>query len=147
MQRSRETWRAVFALAVLLVACATGCTGDQEVPTADVVARMEDFKIELSAEEVASGDVVIGMRNDGPTAHELVVARTDRDSDELPLGEDGLSVAEEAPRFRVIGEDESVLLDEEDVLALQLEPGHYVLFCNFQGHYLGGMHADLEVTA
>lgn len=136
----------MLALAVLVVASATGCGGDRPVPTADVVANLEDFEIHLTSKEVGAGQVVIGMRNEGPTVHELVVARTDLPSDELPLGPDGLSVAEEAPHFRVLGEDESIQLDEQDVLALQLEAGHYVLFCNFQGHYLGGMHADLEVT-
>ncbi len=147
MQRSRETGRGLVALTLLLVALAAGCGGDAAVPTADVVARMEDFEIELSADVVDAGTVVIGMENDGPTVHELVVARTDRPADELALGEDGLSVTEEAPGFRVLGEDENVQLDEQDVLELVLEPGHYVLFCNFQGHYLGGMHADLEVEA
>ncbi len=145
MQRSRDTWRAGIALAVLLVAPLTGCGRTEPVPTADVVARLADFEIHRSADEVRSGHVVVGLRNTGPTVHELVVARTDRRSGDLPLGEDGLSVAEEAPRFRVLGEDENVQLDEQDVLELELAPGHYVLFCNFQGHYLGGMHADLEV--
>jgi uncharacterized cupredoxin-like copper-binding protein len=26
-----------------------------------------------------------------------------------------------------------------------LAPGHYVLFCNLEGHYLGGMNVSLEV--
>ena len=46
---------------------------------------------------------------------------------------------------RVLGEDESVQLDERHQLDLDLDPGHYVLFCNLEGHYLGGMHVDLEV--
>ncbi len=145
MQRSRDTWRALVALGVLLVASATACTGDEPVPTADVVARLEDFEIHLSSSRVHDGRVVIGMQNDGPTVHELVVARTDRPADNLPIGADGLSVAEEAPRFRVLGEDENVLLDEQAALELTLAPGHYVLFCNLPGHYLGGMHVDLEV--
>ena len=120
MQRSRETGRGLVALTLLLVALAAGCGGDAAVPTADVVARMEDFEIELSADVVDAGTVVIGMENDGPTVHELVVARTDRPADELALGEDGLSVTEEAPGFRVLGEDENVQLDEQDVLELVL---------------------------
>ena len=26
-----------------------------------------------------------------------------------------------------------------------LKPGRYVLWCNLEGHYLGGMHASFEV--
>jgi hypothetical protein len=32
-------------------------------------------------------------------------------------------------------------------LPLTLAPGRYVFFCNLDGHYLGGMHAVLEVSA
>ena len=30
-------------------------------------------------------------------------------------------------------------------LTLNLPPGHYVLYCNLEGHYLGSMHATLDV--
>ena len=30
-------------------------------------------------------------------------------------------------------------------LVLHLAPGHYVLYCNLEGHYLGGMYAALTV--
>ena len=31
------------------------------------------------------------------------------------------------------------------LLGLGLTPGNYVLYCNLEGHYLGGMHASLAV--
>lgn len=132
----------------LLLACSAlvGCSRSADVPTADVVAQLEDFEIDLSTEQVDAGHVLIGLRNTGPTVHELVVARTDLDSGDLPIGKDGLSVDEDDRRFRVLGEEEHVQLTQEEVLDLVLEPGHYVVFCNLEGHYLGGMHEDLEVT-
>ena len=30
-------------------------------------------------------------------------------------------------------------------VTVQLEPGRYVFFCNFEGHYLAGMHAPVRV--
>ena len=30
-------------------------------------------------------------------------------------------------------------------LHVRLTPGHYELFCNMSGHYLGGMERELEV--
>ena len=33
------------------------------------------------------------------------------------------------------------------MLTVDLEPGHYVLFCNLPGHYRLGMRSDFEVTA
>ncbi len=138
--------RGAVAVIALCAGVLGGCSRQPDLPTADVVARLEDFKIHLSAKEVPAGRVIFGLANDGPTVHELVVARTDRRSDDLVLGKDGLSVAEESRGFRVLGEDESVRLSEQDVLELVLTPGHYVLFCNLEGHYLGGMHTDLQVT-
>jgi uncharacterized cupredoxin-like copper-binding protein len=29
---------------------------------------------------------------------------------------------------------------------VHLKPGHYELFCNMAGHYLGGMRAELVVS-
>jgi uncharacterized cupredoxin-like copper-binding protein len=34
----------------------------------------------------------------------------------------------------------------DETLALSLQPGRYVFFCNMEGHYMGGMHGVLEVT-
>ena len=116
------------------------------MPTADVVAHLQDFKIDLSTDQVGAGDVVFGLENQGPTVHELVVARTDLPADDLPLGPDGLSVDEDTPNIRVLGEDEHVQLTEQGLLELALKEGHYVVFCNLEGHYLGGMRTDLEVT-
>jgi uncharacterized cupredoxin-like copper-binding protein len=28
---------------------------------------------------------------------------------------------------------------------VRLPPGHYVLYCNMEGHYLAGMHAEVTV--
>lgn len=144
--RRTRRWGGAVAIVALCAGALGGCSRQPDLPTADVVARLEDFKIHLSAKQVPAGNVVFGLTNDGPTVHEVVVARTDRRSGDLVLGKDGISVAEEARGFRVLGEDESVRLSEQDVLELVLKPGHYVLFCNLEGHYLGGMHTDLEVT-
>ena len=36
-------------------------------------------------------------------------------------------------------------IDERQTQVLGLTPGNYVLYCNLEGHYLGGMHASLAV--
>ena len=146
MQRTAWPLRVLVIAVLLAPVCLSGCGRGQDVPTADVVAHLQDFKIKLSSGHARSGHVVIGLENAGPTVHELVVARTDLRADHLPLSKDGLTIDEEAPHFRVLGEDEHVHLSEQRVLDLVLKPGHYVLYCNLEGHYLGGMHHDLEVT-
>jgi uncharacterized cupredoxin-like copper-binding protein len=47
----------------------------------------------------------------------------------------------------LLGSIEVLKLGESDDLTLRLPPGHYVLWCNLEGHYLGGMHASLDVRA
>ena len=33
------------------------------------------------------------------------------------------------------------------MLKLHLAPGRYLLFCNMEGHYMGGMHTELVVSS
>jgi len=88
--------------------------------------------------------VDLHVRNLAPATHEFVIVRSDLPSDALPIGPDGLSVDEE--ELTPIGELPQVDTEETDPLSVNLAPGRYVFFCNLEGHYLGGMHAVLEVT-
>jgi uncharacterized cupredoxin-like copper-binding protein len=45
-----------------------------------------------------------------------------------------------------VGEVGDVPPGRTERLTVRLEPGHYSLICNFPGHYMGGMHADLRVV-
>ena len=56
-----------------------------------------------------------------------------------------MTVEEDSPALRLVGEDDDLDLGDTRSLLLRLAPGHYVLFCNLEGHYLGGMHASIEV--
>ena len=74
------------------------------------------------------------------------MVRTDRAPDSLPILPDGLTVDEEAASLRLLDEDSDIAIGATDALNLRLRPGRYVLFCNLNGHYLGGMHVSLVVT-
>jgi len=124
---------------MLLVACTE--QGPQGTP---VDVTLKDFHIETAEQTVAAGNVVFQVRNDAPMTHEFVVVRTDLPDDQLPIGSDGLSVNEEW--LSAMGELDDVPASESRSLTLDLAPGRYVFFCNLEGHYLGGMHAVLEVT-
>jgi len=63
----------------------------------------------------------------------------------LPLERDGLTVDEDTPGLSHVDESEGLDIADRRTLALRLQPGHYVLFCNMEGHYLGGMHAAITV--
>jgi uncharacterized cupredoxin-like copper-binding protein len=130
-------------LAVLVPFLLVACT--EKVPEGTPLdVTLEDFRITSSQQTVAAGNVVIRVRNDAPMTHEFVVVRTDLPADRLPIGLDGLSVNEEW--LSAMGELDDVPASESRSLSLDLPPGRYVFFCNLEGHYLGGMHAVLEVT-
>ena len=94
MHHAGRSRRALLTVALVAAMWLPGCARSEDVPTADVVVSLKDFKIQLSTPTVSSGRVVLGLENAGPTVHELVVARTDLPSDSLPIGADGLSVDE-----------------------------------------------------
>ena len=146
--RRRWVWALVLVLAALAVAVPLTVTRRQE-PTAGgtpVNVLLEDFKVRPDAADVPAGTVSFRIRNQGPTTHEFIVVRTDRAPDKLPLQRDGLTVNEEAPGVQLLDEAEGLDIDDRQTLVLRLTPGHYVLYCNLEGHYLGGMHAPLTVS-
>jgi uncharacterized cupredoxin-like copper-binding protein len=141
----------VWALAAVLAALAlavplTVARRHEPTPTGNPVnVRLEDFKVREDAAVVPVGTVRFRIFNQGPTTHEFNVVRTDRDSDKLPLQRDGLTVNEDAPGLHHLGEVEGLDIDDRRTLVLDLAAGNYVLYCNLEGHYLGGMHAEFTV--
>jgi uncharacterized cupredoxin-like copper-binding protein len=133
---------AVGAFA-LLTPAACSDAAQPKGPVVDIT--LKDFHIDTATASLAAGDVVLQVHNEAPATHEFVVVRTNLPADALPLGPDGLSVNEDW--LDGIGELSDVGAGTVGTLPLNLGPGHYVFFCNLDGHYLGGMHAVLEVSA
>ena len=130
----------VMLAPLLLVACT------DKTPTGSPIdVTLKDFNITPTEQTVPAGDVVFHVANRAPVTHEFVVVRTDLPADALPIGPDGLSVNEDW--LSSMGELDEVTAGDTGVLPLNLPPGRYVFFCNLEGHYLGGMHAVVEVTA
>jgi uncharacterized cupredoxin-like copper-binding protein len=131
-------------IAALASTLLIGCTGTTpKGPPVDVT--LKDFSITPSTQTIRSGDVLLRASNESPITHEFIVIRTDLPADRLPIGPDGLSVNEDW--LSSMGEIEETPPGETGTLPLILPPGQYVFFCNLEGHYLGGMHAALQVTA
>jgi uncharacterized cupredoxin-like copper-binding protein len=133
---------AALALVVLLTVERRHEPAPQGTP---VNVRLEDFKVQRDAAVVPAGTVSFRILNQGPTTHEFIVVRTDRAPDKLPLQRDGLTVNEDAPGIDLVDEAAGLDIDDRQTLVLRLAPGRYVMYCNFEGHYLGGMHAALTV--
>ena len=145
--RRRWAWALALVLAALAVAVPLTVARRQE-PTPSgtpVNLLLEDFKVRGDVAVVPAGTVSFRILNQGPTSHELIVVRTEHASDELPLQPDGLTVNEEAPGVDFLDEVEGLDIDDRETLILDLAPGRYVLYCNLEGHYLGGMYEALIV--
>jgi uncharacterized cupredoxin-like copper-binding protein len=139
-----KTGRILLAVSAVLLLL-PGCGPDPSAPAGPVLrVKIKDFKIKPALPSLDEGRVTLSVWNEGPSTHEFVVVKSDRSPDELPLGEDGLSVDEDA----VVPIDEITQVDAktQGTLALTLSPGSYVLFCNLEGHYLAGMNASVEVS-
>jgi uncharacterized cupredoxin-like copper-binding protein len=145
--RRRWAWALAFVLAALALAVPLTVARRQE-PTprgTPMNVLLEDFKVREDAALVPAGTVRFRILNQGPTTHELNVVRTNRASDKLPLQRDGLTVNEDAPGLDHLDEVEGLDIDDRRTLVLDLAAGNYVLYCNLEGHYLGGMHAAFTV--
>jgi uncharacterized cupredoxin-like copper-binding protein len=143
----RWAWTLALVLAVLALAVPLTLARRQE-PTprgTPVNVLLDDFKVKKDAAVVPAGTVSFRVRNQGPTTHEVIVVRTDRAPDKLPLQPDGLTVNEEGPGVELLDEVEGLDIDDRQTMVLNMSSGHYVLYCNLEGHYLGGMYAALTV--
>jgi uncharacterized cupredoxin-like copper-binding protein len=145
--RRRWAWALVLVLAALAVAVPLTVARRHEPPPrgTPVNLLLQDFKIREDAAIVPAGTVRLRIRNQGPTSHEVNVVRTDLAPDKLPLQRDGLTVNEEAKGVDFLDDVEGLDIDDRQTLVLDLAAGNYVLYCNLEGHYLGGMYAALTV--
>ena len=145
--RARRRWALALVLVLAALALAVPITvARRQEPTprgTPVNVLLEDFKVRQDAAVVPAGTVRFRILNQGPTTHEFNVIRTDRAPDKLPLQRDGLTVNEEAPGIKLLDEAGGLDIDDRQTLVLDLAAGNYVMYCNLEGHYLGGMHAEL----
>ena len=147
--RARRRWAWALALVLAALALAVPLTvARRHEPTPSgtpVNVLLEDFKVRQDAAVVPAGTVRFRILNQGPTTHQLNVIRTDRAPGKLPLQRDGLTVNQDAPDLDHLDDASGLDIDDRRTLVLRLAPGHYVMYCNLEGHYLGGMYAALTV--
>jgi uncharacterized cupredoxin-like copper-binding protein len=148
----------VMALALVGAACGGGAESPGASPSAPVAttpsataaagtvnATVKDFSITLDPIQVAAGVVKFSITNEGPSAHEFVVFRTDFSPDQLPIKE-GV-VDEEGQGLNLVDEQEDIASGTTATLTIPFFTGdHFVVICNLSGHYQQGMHAALTVT-
>jgi len=107
----------------------------------DVAVTLKDFAITAEPGTFGPGAITFDVTNEGPSAHEFVIFRTDDAPEAIPV-ENG-----------VIPEDQIDMVDEVENIApsvtasltVTLDAGSYVLVCNLPSHYAAGMHTGFTV--
>ena len=139
----------VALLLVLAVAATTGCSSSTGAGAngSRVDVTVKDFDVVTSRKTVPAGTVDFHITNHGPSTHEINVDRTRYSTGYIPRQRDGLTADESAAGLRRIDSIEQLNLHDDQDLIVRLRPGRYVLWCNLEGHYLGGMHETIDVVA
>jgi uncharacterized cupredoxin-like copper-binding protein len=147
MPRRQRVARSALALTVLLTGSVAGCSkaSSSTATGSRINVTMHDFGIKVSRHSVPAGTVLLHVTNNGPSTHEINVDLTPYRAGKIPLQRDGLTAAEDAPGLHRIDSIEQLNLHRTKDLTLDLKPGRYVLWCNLEGHYLGGMHVTFDV--
>src|SRR2546421_10217537 len=135
----------LLAAALLVAASGASCHGQVRPAGRDIDMTLRDFRIIASAATVRAGTFTFVIHARGPTTHEFNVVRTDVGPAALPLRRDGITVDEDSPLLHWAGSRENLDIGDVTSLTVPLRPGHYVVFCNMEGHYLAGMHLPLTV--
>jgi hypothetical protein len=130
------------ALLLCVAGCASGASGESGRRARSVRIVERDFQID-APNWVHAGQVTFAVHNKGPDDHEFIVVRAGHGP--LPLRKDGLTVDEDALQKETVGALGPAPPGVER-LHVHLKPGRYELICNRSGHYMGGMHARLDVS-
>ena len=154
ISRTRLALTVALPATVVLAALALAAPGSKDDGGFGVT--LADGEVRLEAETLPTGRHVIEVVNEGTAEHELVVVRTDLAPDELPVGLHGVSIGQAGEL--VLGEDHlranhkhapgsvlGLLPGELRRHQADLEPGHYVVFCQTGSHYLAGERAAFTV--
>ena len=148
---------AMVALAVVVAACSDDDDGGStptdepeateptETGPADqgtlVDVTMTEFSVTSLVDTVPAGTVKFVVRNTGAIDHNFRLIKTDLAPDALPTD---AGMADES-QLDVIASIEDFGPGESRDVTADLEPGSYVLLCNFVGHYQSGMTVAFTV--
>lgn len=160
----RRRWRPVYAAVVLAVAFALPACGGTTVaagtasscaPTWSdaagwrcpgtgliVQVTLKNFAIVLPP-VIPTGKVTFLVHGVGPTLHEFNVARSDLTPKQLPLAaDDTVDDTKNTTHFFWVGQVEGIDIGVTKAFTTNISPGHYVFYCNMDGHYMAGMSAQ-----
>jgi len=149
MDRQRLGVGLVAALLAVAGCSSGGVAGATSVAATakSADASLSEFKIALDNSNLAAGSVTFTVANKGTIAHEFVVLKTDLSPDAIPSNGEGGIEEEGNEKIEVIDEAEDIAPGVTTSLTVDLKPGRYLVMCNVPGHFIGGMHASVQVTS
>jgi uncharacterized cupredoxin-like copper-binding protein len=131
---------AIVVAATWASAASSKAVADSEV--AVTMGKPSELSLKMSAKSAKAGEVALIVRNSGKLVHEFILLRTPIKASRL-AARDGEAKKVVEPGFMV--ELEDMEPGDRVSLVLPMKKGHYVLLCNIEGHYHGGMRADLTL--
>ena len=157
MRRVRLAFASSLSALGIAVVAAFALAGSGSADDDVYSVALDDGALAIESSTLAPGRQVIEATNTGSQEHELVVLRTPRAPDELAVGLHGVSI--ELSGELILGEDHLVLghrhrtgevhgllPGESRRFQVELAAGHYVVYCQTGGHYLGdGEAAEFTV--
>jgi uncharacterized cupredoxin-like copper-binding protein len=126
----------ILLLLVAVVAC------DSEPAGTLVGVQITDGAFELSTSSEVAGLITFAIDNTGSQVHEFEVFSGAEPGQVLPLA----SGVADTSGLTVLDEVEDLLPGSSSRLAVDLEPGTYLLICNLPAHYAAGNWAEFTIT-
>jgi uncharacterized cupredoxin-like copper-binding protein len=112
-----------------------------------VIVGERDFALDAPVAKAASGSIDFNVANQGPSAHEFLIFKTDLLADKLPLGTDGRVDEANTQISKVFDSENNIDPNGAKTFHVTLAAGHYVLVCNLApSHYTAGMHTAFTVS-
>ena len=141
-KRLTITTAAVALLGAVACSSSSSSSSAGSSDTGGVSATEKDFSIDLASSSAPAGSVTFNISNEGPSAHEFVIVKTDDAPDALPVKDNTV----EEDKVDVVDEAEDIAPSTTATLTTDLEAGSYVIICNIPTHYGLGMHAAFTVS-
>jgi uncharacterized cupredoxin-like copper-binding protein len=136
---------SILPAAAALFIATLPARADQTVAVTLADEGMQSIHMDVSSEQVKSGDVTFNVTNASKAlVHEFVVVKSDKPVASLLYDGDEMEVKESA--LEVVNEIDDIDPGNSGSLTVPLQPGSYILLCNKAGHFKLGMVNHITVT-
>ena len=137
--------RTLAATAILATAFAGAASAHEVVKVSLTGEKGEKMGAKATPDTVKAGDVVFEVTNDAhKSGHEMVVVKLSEAGQKLMVDPATDKIDED--KLKSMGEVSGLKPGQHGELEATLEPGNYILLCNYKGHFEAGMWTPFTVT-